>query len=265
MPGYDHLYGSSYSHTGTSPGAVGGYTPPSGGNSNNNNNNNNNNYYSSNVDKDQGFTADPVNTSTWEDAYNSMGDSGQWGGGIGGGVSNRTPVQYPTWMYTDEGLEELKLHGWSDQLKPEYAHDGKFSVLNPNWKIEGKPWEEWARENDQMGQDRLGYGVTYSPWANNGKGGFIYEDGLNAQNDQGSTGGRSWGPGWGGSWGGFGGSRGIGNYGRYANWHKKNYYADSPIAQQLAYNRANQASPQNQWMFTQMLQSMPGGGITNAV
>jgi len=252
MPGYDHLYGSTTTSggTGTSGGAVGGYTPPSGGGGSSwgNNNNNNNN-----------------DTSAWEDAYNSMGDSGQWGGGVGGGVSNKTPVQYPTWMYTDEGLEELKLYGWSDELKPEFSHDGKFSILNPNWEIEGKPWEEWARENDEMGQDRLGYGVTYSPWANNGKGGFIYENGLNAQNDQGSTGGRSWGPGWGGSWGGFGGSSGIGNYGRYANWHKKNYYADSPIAQQLAYNRANQTSPQNQWMFTQMLQSMPGGGITNAV
>ena len=85
---------------------------------------------------------------------------------------------------------------------------------------------------------------------------------TSGQNDQGSTPGSR---GWMGSWGGFGGSSGIGNYGRYANWHKKNYYADSPIAQQLAYNRANQASPQNQWMFTQMLQSMPGGGITEVV
>jgi|10_taG_2_1085330.scaffolds.fasta_scaffold03920_5 hypothetical protein len=30
MPGYDHLFGQSYSNTGTSSGAVGGYTPPSG-------------------------------------------------------------------------------------------------------------------------------------------------------------------------------------------------------------------------------------------
>ena len=260
MPGYDHLYGSTTTSggTGTSGGAVGGYTPPSGGGGSSWGNNNNN------------------DTSAWEDAYNSMGDSGQWGGGIGGGVSNKTPVQYPEWMYTEEGLEELKLHGWSDQLKPEFGHDGKFSILNPNWEIEGKPWEEWARENDEMGQDRLGYGVTYSPWANNGKGGFIYGDGLNAQNDQGSTGGRSWGPaGWSGSWGGFGGSSGINNYGRYANWHKKNRFAESPIAEQLTYNRANKYNnrPRDisiflkmlQGMPTHLLQSMPGGGITEVV
>ena len=43
MPGYDHLYGSTQTSggTGTSSGAVGGYTPPSGGGNNNQNNNQN--------------------------------------------------------------------------------------------------------------------------------------------------------------------------------------------------------------------------------
>ena len=241
MPGYDHLYGSTTTSggTGTSGGAVGGYTPPSGGGGsswgNNNNNNNNNN--------------NTNDTSTWEDAYNEMKGAGQWGGGVGGGVYDKGPVVYPKEMYTHEGWAEVQKYGWSSKLKPQFQYDGEHSITNP--------------EMDQWGQfQTLPEGVIYSSNANDGRGGyiktsdFVYPDG---------DGGRSWGPGWGGSWGGFGGSRGIGNYGRYANWHKKNYYADSPIAQQLAYNRANQASPKNQWMFTQMLQSMPGGGITNAV
>ena len=42
---------------------------------------------------------------------------------------------------------------------------------------------------------------------------------------------------------------------------------NSPIAQVLAQREANKYNnlPKNQWMFTQMLQSMPGGGITEAV
>jgi hypothetical protein len=83
-----------------------------------------------------------------------------------------------------------------------------------------------------------------------------------------SGGGGGGGGGWSGSWGGPGryGSGIGGMYSRRWNPHMKNVNNyNSPIAEQLAYNRANQARPQNQWMFTQMLQSMPGGGITNAV
>ena len=42
---------------------------------------------------------------------------------------------------------------------------------------------------------------------------------------------------------------------------------NSPIAQVLAEKEANKYSnrPKNQWMFTQMLQSMPAGGITEVI
>jgi len=82
----------------------------------------------------------------------------------------------------------------------------------------------------------------------------------------GGGGGRGWGWGGGSGWG----SSQYGNpYGRYSkrNWMYKNRNADSPIARILAQKEANKYNnqPKNQWMFTQMLQSMPGGGITEAI
>jgi len=87
---------------------------------------------------------------------------------------------------------------------------------------------------------------------------------ISGQNDQGSTpGSRGWMGPWGGQ-GGFGTGRG-GTYARRWNPHMKNVNNyNSPIAQVLAQREANKYNnlPKNQWMFTQLLQSMPGGGIT---
>jgi hypothetical protein len=85
----------------------------------------------------------------------------------------------------------------------------------------------------------------------------------------GGGGGGGWG-GWSGSWGGPGGfGSGMGGaYSRRWNPHMKNVNNyNSPIAQVLAQREANKYNnlPKNQWMFTQMLQSMPGGGITEAI
>ena len=86
----------------------------------------------------------------------------------------------------------------------------------------------------------------------------------------GDGGGGGGGGGWSGSWGGqggFGTGRG-GTYSRRWNPHMKNVNNyNSPIAQVLAQREANKYNnlPKNQWMFTQMLQSMPGGGITEAI
>ena len=159
-------------------------------------------------------------------------------------TNDRRYLNRPMFIPKDADWSKIQA-GW-DEAQKTGNREAFFSVVddfvdithgNPNQqyfnKVSGTDWDGWWKSPTTSGQ-----------------------------NDQGSTPGSR---GWGGSWGGFGGSSGMGNYGRYANWHKKNYYADSPIAQQLAYNRANQTSPQNQWMFTQMLQSMPGGGITNAV
>ena len=198
-------------------------------------------------------------TSTWEDAYNEMKGAGQWGGGVGGGVYDKGPVVYPKEMYTDEGWAEVQKYGWSSKLKSDFQHDGKYSIIGKD--------EEGNYVMDQWGKfSSLPEGVIYSSNANDGRGGFIKTSDFVYPGGDG--GGRSWGPGWGGSWGGPGGfGSGIGGmYSRRWNPVMKNVNNyNSPIAEQLAYNRANRASPKNQWMFTQMLQSMPGGGITNAV
>ena len=80
----------------------------------------------------------------------------------------------------------------------------------------------------------------------------------------GGGGGRGWGSG-----SGWGSSQYNNPYGRYSkrNWMYKNRDADSQIARILAQKEANKYNnlPKNQWMFTQMLQSMPGGGITEAI
>jgi len=91
---------------------------------------------------------------------------------------------------------------------------------------------------------------------------------IDISNSGGGGGGGGDGRGW-GSGSGWGSSQYNNPYGRYSkrNWMYKNRNADSPIAQILAQKEANKYNnqPKNQWMFTQMLQSMPGGGITNAV
>ena len=74
--------------------------------------------------------------------------------------------------------------------------------------------------------------------------------------------------GWSGSWGGPGGfGSGIGGaYSRRWNPHMKNVNNyNSPIAQVLAQRRANPVKPQNQFLFTELLRRMPGGGITEAI
>jgi hypothetical protein len=120
---------------------------------------------------------------------------------------------------------------------------------------------------DQYGQfQTLPEGVIYSSNANNGRGGFIKTSDFVYPGGGGGGGGRGWGWGGGSGWG----SSQYGNpYGRYSkrNWMYKNRNADSPIAQILAQKEANKYNnqPKNQWMFTQMLQSMPGGGITEAI
>ena len=250
MPGYDWTDDS-----GTVVPEKSGYnynTGTSWGNTSNNSGSGsgNNNYYGSNVDEEQGFTADPVDTSAWQEAYTSMADSGQWGGGMGGGVYDKGPVVYPKQFYTPEGWSEVQKYGWSDKL-----YKGK---------IQGKTPAEWilsANDPKTVGGkfSSLPEGVIYSSNANDGRGGFIKTSDFNQ-----SGGGGGGGPGWGG-YRGWGGSSQYGNpLGRYskANWHLKNKYNyDSPIAALFAERRANPVQPQNIRLFTEMMANMNKGGI----
>jgi len=78
------------------------------------------------------------------------------------------------------------------------------------------------------------------------------------QNDQGGN--QRYG-GW-PNFGNWGGSSGPGNYGRYANWYKKNKYNyDSPFARILAERRANPVQPDNISKYTQMMANANRGGI----
>jgi len=191
-----------------------------------------------------------------EQAAALMAASGQIGGGISGGISTHTPVQYPGWMYTPEGLEELELFGWSDELLPEFQHDGQYSILDPTWEIENQPWEEWAHENDQMGQNHLGYGTVYSPWANNGQGGFIvYDESINLPN-QGSgsvaPGGYYGWPGGGNYGGGYGTGLGGIMARRWNTLMKNRGNFNSPMPQYYA-SLKNPGQPRNQEMFENMM------------
>ena len=206
-------------------------------------------------------------SSAQEQAAALMAASGQIGGGIGGGISTHTPVQYPDWMYTPEGLEELELFGWSDELLPEFQHDGQYSILDPTWEIENQPWEEWAHENDQMGQNHLGYGTVYSPFANNGQGGFIvYDESINLPNQgggSGAPGGYGWG-GWGRSNLNYGNRSG---YGKYANWANRPFMEqsfDSPMPEYYA-SLKNPHPPVIQEKFKNMMANMYNSGIRSLV
>ena len=160
MPGYDWADSS-----GTVDDSKSGYDYSSGtsyGNSNDNSSNN----YNYNYTDDHYYEAsgagnnDSIDTSVWEDAYNSMSDAGQIGGGIGGGVYDKGPVVYPREFYTPEGWNEVQKYGWSSKLLPQFQYDGQYSITNP--------------EMDQYGQlQTLPEGMVYSSNLNNGQGGFI--------------------------------------------------------------------------------------------
>ena len=190
MPGYDWTDDS-----GTVVPEKSGYnynTGTSWGNTSNNSGSGsgNNNYYGSNVDEEQGFTADPVDTSAWQEAYTSMADSGQWGGGMGGGVYDKGPVVYPKQFYTPEGWSEVQKYGWSSKLKPEFQYDGQYSITGTD--------EKGNYVMDQYGKfQSLPEGVIYSSNANDGRGGYIKTSDFNQSGGGG-------GPGWGGyrGWGG---------------------------------------------------------------
>jgi hypothetical protein len=223
----------------------------------------NNNSWINNISDNQDLISVNTNSDLYggystaqEQAAALMAASGQIGGGISGGISTHTPVQYPDWMYTPEGLEELELFGWSDELLPEFQHDGQYSILDPTWEIENQPWEEWAHENDQMGQNHLGYGTVYSPWANNGQGGFIvYDESINLPNQGSGSGAPGGYYGWPGG-GNYGGGYGTGLGGIMARrWNtlmKNRGNFNSPMPQYYA-SLKNPGQPRNQEMFENMM------------
>lgn len=162
MPGYDWRDDS-----GNVDASQSGYDYSSGtsyGNSNDNSSNNydynytDDNYYEASGAGNENNNS--VDTSAWEDAYNSMSDSGQIGGGMGGGVYDKGPVVYPKEFYTPEGWNEVQKYGWSSKLLPQFQYDGQYSITNPGM--------------DQYGQfQTLPEGVLYSSNLNNGQGGYI--------------------------------------------------------------------------------------------
>jgi len=172
-----------------------------------------------------------------------------------------------TALWKQDGLPEGVYHSTYQQGQQGYSPTG-YIYIDPEG--DGTPqalgrdkdgnivWDPSAYEWDRYNQKW--FRSNYTPWnphatTHHGGGG-------------GGGGGRGWG-GWSGSWGGPGGyGTGIGGmYSRRWNPHMKNVNNfGSEYAQLFAQKEANKYKrPTNHWMFTQMLQSMPGGGITEAI
>ena len=287
MPGYDWRDDS-----GSVVDSSSGYnynTGTSWGNTNTNTNTNTNNNYYSNPDDgydDSWESGTGASETVW--GYNIHTPEGsdnfytppQETYGPGTATPGETAYNYKN-IYDDKLVEHL-LSGLSPDTLSFFGYDPK----NPN-RIPVELLQQ-VMEGEIVGGPEAGNapGFTYSDfeaaandpnhkWHNytNLMKNIMNQPTLldisESGGDGSGGGGRGWG-GWSGSWGGpggYGSGRG-GMYSRRWNPHMKNVNNyNSPIAQVLAQREANKYNnlPKNQWMFTQMLQSMPGGGITEAV
>ena len=267
---------------------VTGSTPPgAAGNSSSNNNNSSNNYYS-NPDKDY--------DDSWESQPNNYVEPYTPHTEIYGPKQAGTNESYE-WTH-EYGMSGPKINALIQDLSPQTlafwginansqtipnelfqmilegsivgSNEAMFNDIDPNEPgIQLEPgvgtWSdlEFGTHPSLPGGMSTYYQlmnlpttVTYENTSSSGGGGG------------GGGGGRGWG-GWSGSWGGPGGyGTGIGGaYSRRWNPHMKNVNNfGSDIAKLFAQKEANKYTrPTNHWMFTQMLQSMPGGGITEAI
>jgi len=266
---------------------VTGSTPPgAAGNSSSNNNNSSNNYYSNpDKDYDDSWESQPNNYVEPYTPPNKIYGSGQI-----------PPGTNESYQWTHEyGMSGPKINALIQDLSPQTL---AFWGINANSQTIPNELFQMILEGSIVGSNEAMFndidpnkpGIQLEPgvgtWSDlefgthpSLPGGMnTYYQFMNlpttvpyentSSSHGGGGGGGGWGPGWSGSWGGPGGfGSGMGGaYSRRWNPHMKNVNNyNSPIAEQLAYNRANRASPKNQWMFTQMLQSMPGGGITEVV
>ena len=272
MPGYDYKYDSgdtTGSSTGSSFGAVGGYTPPSGGGgssyySGNNSSNNNNTYYDPKADEDAGVYEEN------KDLYDSLKDTytppeKTYGPGTA------TPGE-TGYAFTKANPAILK--GIDPKILEFFGYKG-----GPNIPVE---LLKMIMEGSIMGGPEAGNaaGPTYSDIEKARLGENPKYEAFQSfydrimrqsnliditQSDGGGGGGRGYGYGYGyGRGRNFGyGPGGITNIRRYAHPGKNKSNYGSAIASAIA-NRTS-SPPINQFLFTQMLRRMPGGGITELV
>ena len=279
MPGYDYKYDSgdtTGSSTGSNYGAVGGYTPPpsSGGSSyysGNNSSNNNTTYYDPKADEDAGVYEENKNLyDSLKDTYTppenvygpgtaTPGETGYASinlnpklaneliKGLSVGTLNffgydpKNPANIPVELLKmiTEGSKVTDIEKMNTKEALTFTQDEYEQMSNPNHPNHNyyQFMERIARQKNLINieaQERSGGNQGYGY-------GYGYGRGRNF----------GYGPG------------GITNIRRYAHPGKNKGNYGSAIASAIA-NRTS-SPPINQFLFTQMLRRMPGGGITELV
>lgn len=256
--------GGTDSSASSSYGAVGGYTPPSGGGGGNNSSNNNTTYYDPKANEDAGVYEEN------KDLYDSLKDTytppeKTYGPGTA------TPGE-TGYAFTKANPAILK--GIDPKILEFFGYKG-----GPNIPVE---LLKMIMEGSIMGGPEAGNvaGPTYSDIEKARLGENPKYEAFQSFYDRimqqsnliditqsgggggGGRGGRGYGYGYGYGSGNFRYGGGLDRL-RYAHPFKNKNNLGSEIAAAIA-NRTSQP-PVNQFLFTQMLRRMPGGGITELV
>ena len=276
MPGYDYRYDSgdtTGSSTGSSFGAVGGYMPPpssggssyySGNNNNNNSSNNNTTYYDPKADEDAGVYEENKNLydslkNTYTPPEKTYGPGTATPGETGYAFTKANPAIL-------KGIDPkiLKFFGYKggpnipvELLK--MIMEGSIMGGPEAGNVAGPTYSDIEKA-------RLGENPEYAAFQS------FYDRIMRQSNliditqsgggGGGGRGGRGYGYGYGYGSGNFRYGGGLDRL-RYAHPFKNKNNLGSEIAAAIA-NRTSQP-PINQFLFTQMLRRMPGGGITELV